>query len=232
MNLAFLGFDEDVPLIVRFNAIRIALRISQQQEAMDFDMDPRGILSSEIKNAIHYNVFHEKQFIAGHELSHYLCNHLKNTKKQKIYTLKDKYNYETVYEKSHKQEYEADLASITRPNYSKEEKGHLFHSAILFLASLDLVEYFNSLINPVQLGYKAHPAASERLERIITAAEKENLLLEDSINELKKTLKYYKDLIKDDVDNNYEIYDFYGSLYLDEPNTKWRGKKLKDRIDY
>ena len=44
-----------------------------------------------------------------------------------------------------------------------------------------------------------------------------------------------KEAIKEDIADNYgELYDdeTYGSVYLDEPNTPWRGKKLIDRIDY
>ncbi len=35
-----------------------------------------------------------------------------------------------------------------------------------------------------------------------------------------------------DLSDNYEIYDFYGSCYLDELNTQWCGKQLIDRVDY
>ena len=31
---------------------------------------------------------------------------------------------------------------------------------------------------------------------------------------------------------NCEMYKFYGSLYLAEPNTEWRGRELIDRVDY
>ena len=29
-----------------------------------------------------------------------------------------------------------------------------------------------------------------------------------------------------------ERYETYGSVYLDKPNTEWRGRELKDRVDY
>ena len=36
----------------------------------------------------------------------------------------------------------------------------------------------------------------------------------------------------DEVGFNIDMYEFYGSLYLDKPNTKWRGRELIDRVDY
>lgn len=38
----------------------------------------------------------------------------------------------------------------------------------------------------------------------------------------------FKDLLQDDVATNIEFYEFYGSVYLGE----WRGKILRDRIDF
>jgi len=47
-----------------------------------------------------------------------------------------------------------------------------------------------------------------------------------------KIIDYYKDILLEDVSLNIEGYEFYGSIYLDKPNTEWRGKELKDRVDY
>jgi hypothetical protein len=52
--------------------------------------------------------------------------------------------------------------------------------------------------------------------------------IEAALNRAKK----YKEWLCEDIAVNIEIYEFYGSMYLDEPNTKWRGKELIDRVDY
>ena len=31
---------------------------------------------------------------------------------------------------------------------------------------------------------------------------------------------------------NFDMYEMYGSVYLDKPNTNWRGRELIDRKDY
>lgn len=86
-NLAILDFGKEVPLHVRFNALRISARISMQNESMDFEIDPRGIIPIDIRRKIDELVFFEKQFIAGHEFSHYLCGHLKRKCIKRIYTI-------------------------------------------------------------------------------------------------------------------------------------------------
>lgn len=47
-----------------------------------------------------------------------------------------------------------------------------------------------------------------------------------------ENLKILKDFLSEDLSVNYDNYEVYGSAYLDKPNTKWRGKKLVDRVDY
>ena len=50
-----------------------------------------------------------------------------------------------------------------------------------------------------------------------------------------KNADQLKKFINEDISENYgEVYDdeLYGSVYLDLPNTEWRGKELIDRVDY
>ena len=42
----------------------------------------------------------------------------------------------------------------------------------------------------------------------------------------------WEDFVKQDVMENFEAYEMYGSLYLAAPNTEWRGRELIDRVDY
>ena len=52
------------------------------------------------------------------------------------------------------------------------------------------------------------------------------------IHKIQENAKWLKESLEEDLSFNYDLYDFYGSAYLDKPNTKWRGKKLIDRVDY
>ncbi len=54
----------------------------------------------------------------------------------------------------------------------------------------------------------------------------------DKIKRLKETANIMCKVLEEDLANNYDLYDMYGSCYLDAPNTKWRGRELKDRVDY
>ena len=49
---------------------------------------------------------------------------------------------------------------------------------------------------------------------------------------LPELVSWWEDRVKEDVTQNYDMYEMYGSLYLDEPNTEWRGRALIDRVDY
>ena len=41
-----------------------------------------------------------------------------------------------------------------------------------------------------------------------------------------------KDFLQDNISTNIEMYEVFGSVYLSEPNTEWRGRELIDRVDY
>lgn len=47
-----------------------------------------------------------------------------------------------------------------------------------------------------------------------------------------KTIDHYKKILLEDASKNIEAYETYGSVYLDKPNSEWRGPELRDRIDY
>ena len=41
-----------------------------------------------------------------------------------------------------------------------------------------------------------------------------------------------KKIMIEDASLYWDNYEMYGSVYLDKPNTKWRGRELIDRVDY
>lgn len=79
MHLALLGFESEVPLYVRLNAMRISVRVMLMTETLDFLMDPRGILPKDVAEAIHRPIPAQMKFIAGHEFAHFLLGHLKGS---------------------------------------------------------------------------------------------------------------------------------------------------------
>lgn len=238
MNLGLLDFGNKVPRHVQLNAIRIALRVMLQTESLDFLMDPRGIIPKKIQQKMHHTVPFQMQFIAGHEYSHYLLEHLSDTNTSKQFIFKAVFNSQSdykpldVYNTSQKQELEADIASLNLPLYSLQEKMLVLEGALLWFACLDIYEGVHDSIFP-PIGVQSHPPARDRYINLLDNVEthsgfdykywRENLPL---------VLDFYRKFFIEDVSLNIETYEMYGSLYLDAPNTKWRGKELIDRVDY
>lgn len=232
-NLALLDFDKEVPLRIRFNALRIAIRTILKVEAMDFFMDPRGTVPENIGKKIHAPIKHELQFIAGHEFAHHICGHLNdnNITQKSVLRINEKDYFAPVYNVFQKQEFEADIASLQRPTYSTEELCNLLYGAFLWFISLDLGELALDMICP-SFGIKTHPNAKERIKNILNNVDIPSEFDHDVINKHLETAKLLRDLLADDISTNFEFYEFYGSAYLDAPNTEWRGKELIDRVDY
>jgi len=238
MNLGLFDFGNKVPPHVQINAIRIALRVMLQTEALDFLMDPRGIIPSEIQKKIYHSVPFQMQFIAGHEYSHFILGHLneKNTIKKPIlkaiFKSQSDYKPLDIYNTSQKDEFDADVASINLPNYSLQEKMLVFESALMWYAYLDIYEAVEHYIFP-PIGYQEHPPAKDRYFNLLNKIETHSKFdYKYWGQDLPQTIDFYKALFIDEVGFNIEAYETYGSAYLDKPNTEWRGKELIDRVDY
>lgn len=238
MNLGLMDFGDRVPTHVKINSIKIALRVMLQAEALDFLMDPRGIIPKDIQTIIYKPVPFQMQFIAGHEYSHYLLNHISDENTSEKHILKAIFSSQTdykqvkVYNTSQQNEFDADVASINLPNYDKIEKQLVLEGALLWFACLDLYETVHNTIFP-PIGYQSHPSARDRYENLLDKVKIENgfnkQYWEKQVPEI---IDSYKEYFIDDVGYNIENYEFYGSLYLDDPNTVWRGNELIDRVDY
>jgi len=237
MNLGLMDFGKRIPAHVSHNSIRIALRVMLQSEALDFLMDPRGIIPADIGEDIHSTIPYQMQFIAGHEFAHYILGHLSENKLMNkpifkaIFTNQEDYNFQKVYNYSQQNEFDADIKSIEFGNYDIEEKTKIFESALLWFASLDLYEAIEHYISP-PIGYITHPPARDRFENILEKISMPKKYDYSKWKGLLKVIDYYKEFFLEDVALNIENYEIYGSVYLDKPNTKWRGKELIDRQDY
>ncbi|MGZ9675931.1 hypothetical protein [Flavobacterium sp. GNP001] len=239
MNLGLLNFDSEVPLHVRLNAIRIAIRVMLQSEALDFYMDPRGIVPKDVGISIEKDVPNELLFIAGHEFSHHLCGHLsdENVIEKPIFKgiLENQEDYKPIisFSQSQIEEYEADLVSIELPKYSNSMKKGVLEGALTFFAKLDIYEHFIGLCAPsTKFMNHEHPPASKRFDMLLEQVGMPKNFNKAYWQDFKKDIERVKVIIGDDVINGLEKYQFYGSLYLDKPNSEWRGKELIDRVDY
>jgi len=239
MNLALMDFGERVPEYICINALRIAIRVMLQTEALDFFMDPRGIVPEDIGETIHLSIPYQMQFIAGHEFAHYLLEHLSESSTSDkpifhaIFPNDQEYKPMKVYTKSQKQEFEADIYSIKLPNYNTDEKKEILEAALVWFGSLDLYESVVRAINPPNpYGYHTHPSARDRYENLLSNIPMPSGSEIENWKYFLKTIDHYKEILLEDVFKNIELYETYGSVYLDKPNSEWRGPELRDRIDY
>lgn len=238
MNLGLINFGKKVPLKIQINSIRIALRIMLETEALDFLMDPRGIVPNNIQKRIYSSVPFIMQFIAGHEYAHLILGHLDDKKTTKMHMLKavfksqNDYKLLDVYSTSQQNELDADVASINLPNYGQQEKMFVFEAALMWYAFLDIYESVEHTIFP-PIRVQSHPTAKDRYFNLLNKVETPSgFNYEYWDKQLPKAIEQYRNFFIDEVGYNIDFYEMNGSAYLDKPNTKWRGRELIDRVDY
>lgn len=239
MNLSLMDFGDRVPDHVKVNSLRIALRVMLKTEAQDFLMDPRGIVPEDIAEIMHSTIPDQLLFIAGHEYAHYILGHISegNVADKPIFHAifpNDKeYKPLTVYTQEQKQEFEADINSIMLIGLNDQQKFNLIEAALLWFGSLDLFETVLDIISPQNpYGRCSHPSARDRYENILSKVQTPAGFDFNKWKTFLKTIDFYKEFLIEDVSVNIEGYEVYGSAYLDQPNTEWRGPELRDRIDY
>lgn len=234
-NLALLDYNIDIPDRIRCNALRIAIRIMMQQETMDFFMDPRGIIPITVWKKISTSIKYELQYIVGHEFSHHLCGHFNDnsTVKKSVLSINNNEYFKQIYNVSQKQEFEADIASINRPLYSSDDFKKILEGALIWFISLDLYETAKEVICPTSsFEIKTHPSAQQRFDNLINNVYIPKDFDTQEIEKIINNSQRLKEWLCEDLSLNCDVYEMYGSIYLDEPNTEWRGKELIDRVDY
>lgn len=227
----------DIPSYIVKNAIRIGIRTWLGCETLDFEMDPRGRLPKNVEEDIKDIIPFILVFISGHEFSHHLLGHCnKNNLRSIVMWGDDESHSQKIYNTSQKQEFDADIGSLEIPEYPEHVYENVFESALIWYLIVDLVEYAMNLINPGFFdGYQTHPTAMERFNHIIKTARHTKRFSEQDYAKIIEWSDQLKIFINQDISENYgEVYDdeVYGSLYLDKPNSEWRGKELIDRVDY
>ena len=238
-HLALMAFDCDVPLHVRMNALRIAVRVMLKTEAMDFFMDPRGIIPNSVSDAIHAPIPLQMEFIAGHEFAHYILGRISAnavTDKPIFHAITprdESYKPLPVFSQSQQQELDADFEAIEFVEKDPAHRTALLDAALLWFACLDLYEAVADALYPANPWVlPSHPSARTRFEHLLANAPKPSSYDMEPWSQLMESIKVLKPLLLDDVSTNIDKYEFYGSVYLDKPNSEWRGKELVDRKDY
>lgn len=236
--LALLDFDGRVPFDVQLNAMRIAIRVMLQREALDFEVDPRGIIPKEITDVINPIYPAQMSFLAAHEYAHLINGDLEDKNIKEVAILqarfKDQADYKKInaYTASQKKEFAADLGAMAYPEWNKEIYSYTYSATMLWLSALAIFEAVENTIFPPN-GYQTHPGAKARYNNILENAP-HPFDFEQNVyyNDLPQLVSFWEEKMSEDVSSNFEFYEFYGSAYLANPNTEWRGRELIDRIDY
>jgi hypothetical protein len=237
-HLALMDFQSEVPSYVRMNALRIAIRVMLRTEAMDFYMDPRGIVPSDVGDAIHAPIPLQMEFIAGHEFAHYILNHLSSSlisNRPLYHAISSRdidYKPVPIFMKSQQQELDADTQAILLVEKDPHHRIELLNAALLWFACLDLYEIVADALYPTSPWRLCHPSARDRFENLLTHIPKPANYDESQWSGLLKTIDTLKHILIDDASVRVDLYEMYGSLYLDKPNSEWRGRELIDRKDY
>ncbi|MBQ0143429.1 MAG: hypothetical protein KBT06_11670 [Prevotellaceae bacterium] len=237
--LALLSFDKDVPMEVRMNAMRISVRTMLQRETLDFIVDPRGIVPRSIMQRLQSIYATQMEFLVGHEYSHLINGDLTRenlVERSLIHSrFKDQTDYKLInaYNSSQRQEFAADLGSLSYPLWKADEYDWLYYCTMLWFSILAIYEAVENTIFP-PIGYQSHPGAKARYNNILTNAKRPTNFDEYFYFEsLPERVSDWEELMIEDASLNFdELYNMYGSVYLAAPNTEWRGRQLIDRVDY
>lgn len=218
MNLFYLGYvQRKIPDSVTANSLVLAIRIMFKNEALDFELDPRGEIPSEINDELTIRTTGEILFVIAHEFSHSILNHLDSSN---VLEAEDNYVY---YNQSQMQEFEADRNAIYILKTFLGE-GPAVACAIGFFMAIDVYEQAKEQVYPSIGHVKTHPDAVSRMERLLEEFPVSGFELQEllSINDSVK-----KDLMEL-ISTQYDLFEMYGSVYLGE----WHKVNKIDRVDY
>jgi len=234
MNLGFgaLYGLPDIPSDINVPALIIAARTMRMSEAMDFDLDPRGAIPSDIDGWLSHMTAWQMRFVIGHEFAHHRLDHRGlGLRIVRPITTSNQANVDGREWHSHlrgwDEEYAADLGAISEVEEETARK-HLAMAAALFFLYLEFFELVDEGIDPSYAQLDTHPPTAERLRRIV---DQFGGLIDIDQEWAASKLNYVRRCAANILEKNKEqegILTFYGSIYL----ASWRGKALVDRVDY
>lgn len=237
--LALIDSGGRIPPEVCVASLRIAIRTMFEKETLDFDCDPRGIIPEDIEKVITAPYPYIMTFLAGHEYGHFLNGDLDDyhaVQKTISTYFKDGEDYKKIgaYNSNQKQEFAADLGALNYPKFDDEEYNLYYYYALSWFAILAIFEAAENTMFP-PFNKQSHPGAKARYNNILNNAKRPSNFEEMKVFymiDLPRLVSDYEEIIIEDVQYNYEGYEFEGSVYLAAPNTEWRGPELIDRVDY
>lgn len=197
----------------------IAVRIMKGAEAMDFDIDPRGVLPIAVEASIRGDVDAMIEFTFGHEFAHHLLGHLD--------ALPDGTD---VRHYAHQQEYQADRQAVLAIA-DRKARTRLAEAGYLVFFALHLIEQIsaNRSDGPRLSVSTSHPSAIKRLWALhgaLGAAEapRRPAILVDlqTIDRAAEAILARAETWRPD------LLTFYGSIYLGGLG----GRPREDRIDF
>jgi hypothetical protein len=236
-HLALLDFGEvEVPLEVRLAALLIAIRVMFKFEALDFGLDPRGTIPRPVAETIVRPIATQLEWIAGHEFMHVLLGHVSGRATAPIRTMVGDAAPTAVtmaYERSLAEELEADRCALIRPRYTAERRLEVRNCALLWLSAVELYEVaLNTIAPAVPWRPRTHPTARERADALLAELPLTSPIEVDAHKHMRDGIEFYSDALKNYLQLHIDQFETYGSVYLAEPNTEWRGPSLVDREDY
>ena len=137
-----------------------------------------------------------------------------------------------AYNMNQKHEFKADVDAMTYPNWDEDWYARMYYATMMWFAALAIYEAAEDTIFPPN-GRQTHPGAKARYQNLLDNAPKTvNFDKELYCTRIPELVSWWEEHIREDVMENFEMYEMYGSLYLAAPNTEWRGRELIDRVDY
>ena len=131
------------------------------------------------------------------------------------------------------QEFEADLAALNLVELPENIYIRYYDAALSWFAMLSVYEAVADSVSPPMGSNQTHPGAIARYEKILNGARRpKNFNEKHYVETLPKLIDNWREMMIDDVSEYFDMYEMYGSVYLDKPNTEWRGRELIDRVDY
>ncbi|MYM26260.1 hypothetical protein GTP46_26880 [Duganella sp. FT135W] len=235
---AFLFGQQTLQVDDYLATLMISVRTMLLKETLDFDIDPRGDLPSELDQHVSNLVDDQIQFVIGHEYAHLLLGHLK----RKLlgapplgvvpFDVQERFQY---YTPKQNQELAADAGALLDPQLSDLQVAERLFAATWFFLGLEIFYAIAECVDPSSRPAKTHPPPIERiwaLRRTVLEVRTLDLEIIYSDEQLEHAIEWIEglkeQLLGDFIPRNLKTLKMYGSVYI----PSYRGAVLHDRIDY
>jgi hypothetical protein len=193
------------------SAFIIAIRILIGTESLDFEIDSRGEVPREIHEKLEYVTETQMRFVIGHEYAHHYLNHLEDDSLVKL----PFFGNEKIFNPNQKNELEADIHSIMKPEITDDERSHMADCAFLFLSYLNIFETVKEYMRPSSGRIKTHPDPIDRFWNLRDNIDpKFGYPKEELVEHIKYYEEFNKEIISEFLPFSIEKLEKYGAVYL------------------